>query len=109
MEYFKKFVSNTLAGSSNQSYFYSDNTAQIGRTFYKIFAGGKYDYSFLFTNIIDSTYADGSHSKANIQCPNWTLNYAKVMVASGDEKDLTSCEFKSEHQLTFNKKISKES
>ena len=108
MEYFKKFVSNTLAGSSNQSYFYSDNTAQIGRTFYKIFAGGKYDYSFMFTNIIDSTYADGSHSKANIQCPNWTLNYAKVMVVSGDEKDLASCEIKSEHQLTFNKKISKE-
>ena len=108
MDFFKKYVSNTLAGSGNQSYFVSDNTEETGRVFYKVFAGGKYNYSFMFSNIIDSTYADGSHSKANIKCNGWTLKSAKVMVASKDTADLTSCEFKSEAILTFNKKTEKE-
>ena len=68
MDFFKQYTSNTLAGSSNQSYFLSDNTVQTGRVFYKVFAGGRYNYSFMFTNVIDSTYADGTHSKANIKC-----------------------------------------
>ena len=71
--YFKAYVSNTLAGSGNQSYFVSDNTIQTGRVFYKVFAGGKYNYSFMFTNVIDSTYADGAHSKANLRCKEWTI------------------------------------
>ena len=105
--YFKTYTSNTLAGSSNQSYFLSDNTVQTGRVFYKAFAGGKYKYSFMFTNIIDSTYADGTHSRANIKCKEWTIKSVKVMVADKDTGDLTSCEFKCVLPLTFNKKSEK--
>lgn len=105
--YFKAYVSNTLAGSGNQSYFVSDNTIQTGRVFYKVFAGGKYNYSFMFTNVIDSTYADGAHSKANLRCKEWTIKSAKVMVADKDTKDLANCEFKYEKTLTFNKKTEK--
>ena len=108
MDFFKKYVSNTLAGSSNQSFFLSDSSEQKGRVFYKVFAGGEYDYSFMFSNIIDSTYADVSHSKANIKCRGWTLNYAKAMVVSKDEKELAQCEIKSETALAFNKKITKD-
>ena len=108
MDFFKKYVSNTLAGSGNQSYFVSDNTEQVGRVFYKIFAGGKYNYSFMFTNIIDSTYADGSHSKANINCKGWLINSAKALVVSSEEKDFSNCKIKKEYQLMFNKKAHKD-
>ena len=52
MDFFKQYTSNTLAGSSNQSYFLSDNTLQIGRVFYKVFAGGRYNYSFLALEMV---------------------------------------------------------
>ena len=54
MEYFKKFSSNTYAGSGNQLYFGTEeNEIRTGRLFYKISFGGKYNYSVLFSNIID--------------------------------------------------------
>ncbi|MBQ7225996.1 MAG: SGNH/GDSL hydrolase family protein [Clostridia bacterium] len=106
--YFKKYVSNTLAGSSNQSYFMSDNTEQLGRVFYKAYAGGKYEYSFMFSNVIDSTFADGSYCKVNKVCANWTINSASVMVVKGDTADLSCCDYVSNTQLTFNKKTQKD-
>lgn len=108
MDFFKQYTSNTLAGSSNQSYFLSDNTLQIGRVFYKVFAGGRYNYSFMFTNVIDSTYADGSHSKANIKCKNWIIKGVKVKIADKDTSDLASCDFKYEAPVCFGKKTEKE-
>ena len=108
MSYFKKYASNTLAASGNQSYFISDDNDQIGRVFYKVFAGGSFNYSFMFTNVIDSTYADGSHSKANIKCEKWTIKSAKIMVVDGNATDLKNCEFKFETALLFNKKTQKE-
>ncbi len=105
--YLKKYVSNTLAGSGNQSYFVSDGNEQLGRVFYKIFVSGKYNYSFMFTNIIDSTYADGSYSKANINCGEWTLNSVKALVVSKDEVNLSECDVMAVYPLTFNKKPSK--
>lgn len=74
MEYFNNYVSNTLAGSGNQRFFLSDeNTIHRGRVFYKIFKGGKYNYSFLYSNIIDSTFANGRESHANIVCEPWDI------------------------------------
>lgn len=108
MSYFKKYVSNTLAGSGNQSYFISDSNDQVGRVFYKAFAGGSYNYSFMFTNMIDSTYADGSHSKANIKCKNWTIKGAKAKILDGSTANFTSCNFKYEVELLFNKKPEKQ-
>ena len=80
MEYFQKFHSNTLAGSGNQSFFLTDdaNTVYTGRVFYKIFAGGTYRYSFLFSNIIDSTFSDGAYSHKNLICDQWKSVRAAV-------------------------------
>ena len=53
MKYFEKYKSNTLAGISNQSLFETDNKdcEYTGRAFYRLFAGGTYNYSFLFSNM----------------------------------------------------------
>ena len=88
--YFEKYVSNTLGGSSNQFFFeLEEGEIKTGRVFYKIFSGGEYNYSFLFSNIIDSTYADGSKSRANLICGEWKILSAKVGVAqiSAEDKD----------------------
>ena len=41
--YFEKYRSNTLAGSSNQTFFISDGQPHESRIYYKIFAGGKFN------------------------------------------------------------------
>ncbi|MFA7637115.1 MAG: SGNH/GDSL hydrolase family protein [Monoglobales bacterium] len=80
MEYFSKFTSNTLAGSGNQLFFTNEIETEIntGRVFYKIFKGGKYNYSILFSNIIDSTYSDGEKSHKNIVCDEWVIESAQI-------------------------------
>lgn len=74
MKWFEDYNSNTLAGSGNQ-YFFSmqDNEIRKGRVYFKIFAGGIYSYSLLFSNIIDSTFADGSVSHCNLICDEWEI------------------------------------
>ena len=84
MNYFDKYVSNTLASTQNQLYFVSDNTKQKGRVRIKTFSSGIYEYSFLFSDTIDSTYADGSISQANEECGNWTIHNASVVICEGD-------------------------
>ncbi len=80
MEFFKKYTSNTIAGSGNQSFFRveDENKVQIGRVYYKVFAGGEYDYSLLFSNITDSTFSDGKHSHRNLILPPWTIVKASI-------------------------------
>ena len=75
MEFFRNFSSNTLAGSGNQSFFLPEDadTVYTGRIFYRIFAGGSNRYSFLFSNIVDSTFSDGSHSHMNLLCDQWRV------------------------------------
>lgn len=69
MKYFEEFSSNTYAGSANQLYFeMDDNEIHTGRAFYKISVGGEYNYSILFSNILDSTYGDGTVSHKNLIC-----------------------------------------
>lgn len=82
MTWFNTYNSNTLAGSGNQSYFLTgDADTHIGRIYYKVYAGGKYKYSLLFSNIIDSTFADGSHSYCNLMCDKWEIKKATVGVS----------------------------
>ncbi len=79
MQYFDNFRSNTYAGSGNQLFFnMEENEIRTGRVFYKITNGGKYDYSILFSNIMDSTYNDGSKSHKNLICGSWTIHSARV-------------------------------
>ncbi len=79
MKYFEQFTSNTYAGSSNQLYFnMKEGEVRTGRIFYKISTGGEYNYSILFSNIIDSTYADGSLSHSNLICDEWKIHSLKI-------------------------------
>jgi len=85
MEYFKKYTSNTIAGSGNQKLFImNENEIRTGRVFYKIAHSGKYNYSLLFSNITDSTYADGSFSHKNMICSSWKIIEARVARVSKD-------------------------
>lgn len=79
MEYFGQFVSNTCAGSANQLIFSTEgDKLTTGRVFYKVNVGGELDYSFLFSNIIDSTFNDGSISHNNLVCDQWFIGGARV-------------------------------
>lgn len=78
-KYTSIYSSNTLAASGNQFIFHPEKGEIItSRVFYKIFKGGKYNYSLLFTNIIDSTFSDGSISEKNRICPEWKIIDARV-------------------------------
>ena len=78
MRYFEKFTSNTCAASSNQLFFSTEGKICSGRTFYKISQGGEYNYSLLFSNIIDSTFADGNLSHKNLVCDEWEIHGARI-------------------------------
>ena len=79
MKYFEQYKSNTYAGSGNQLYFsMSEGEERTGRIFYKISVQGEYNYSILFSNIIDSTFADGSVSHKNLICDEWEIHSAKI-------------------------------
>ena len=83
MEYFKKYSSNTLAGSGNQFFFYNENEQQTRScTLYKVTNGGEYPYSFLFSNTIDSTYSNGAISHKNLVIDAWTIERMLVGVCS---------------------------
>jgi len=77
MEYFKHYVSNTLAASGNQ-FFFSAEKPQTGRAFYRISHGGSYGYSLLFSNVLDSTFADGSKGHKNLVCRSWQIHGARI-------------------------------
>jgi len=100
----KNFSSNTLAPSCNQSWFLGDGEAHKGRIFYKIYSGGKYNYSFMFTNIIDSTFSDGKHSQANLACDNWEIISLGIYITKCVTNDLDATD---KIQLTFNGKNKK--
>ena len=79
MQIFEQYVSNTCAGSGNQLFFDmpADQT-RTGRVFYRMTAGGCFSYALLFSNIIDSTYADGRVSHRNLILPPWTITQARA-------------------------------
>ncbi len=73
MDFFKNYVSNTLAGSTSQSFFDDDGSARRGRVYYKLFCGGVMEYSLLFSGTTDSTFSDGSVSVCNMPCGAWEI------------------------------------
>ena len=81
MSYFGEYSSNTCAGSGNQ--LLVDAVKGTGRVYYKVFAGGTYHYSILFSNTVDSTFADGSQCRRNVRGGNWEILEARVAVCPG--------------------------
>ena len=102
MEYFEKYTSNTYAGSGNQLFFSTDGEIKCGRIYYKISVGGKYNYSILFSNTIDSTFADGSKSYCNLVCNSWKIFGAKIGRCSEVQQNVVFTD------LTFDNKAEKE-
>lgn len=85
----KTYVSNTLAAGGSQHHFLpSDPRAeQVGRIYYRVFEGGTFAYSLLFSNTIDSTFADGQHSYQGYECGDWEITHLAIGVVdrcSGD-------------------------
>ncbi len=84
MDYFKNYTSNTSAGSGNQKYFLTCDEIQTGRIFYRVNCGGEYKYSFLLSNIVDSTFSDGKESHANFVCDQWEILSLHAGICKGD-------------------------
>ncbi len=59
---------------------------------YKISSGGRFNYSLLFSNIIDSPYADGSVSHKNLICDSRTIHGARVGKCSHIPSDIPICD-----------------
>lgn len=92
MKWFEAYTSNTTAAGGNQYLFsLKENEIRKGRVYYKIFAGGEFRYSLLFSNIIDSTFADGSVSHCNLICDEWEMLEASLGVC-GDCNENTAAE-----------------
>ena len=77
MNFFKEYSSNTIGAGANQSFFYPEKK-RTGLAFFKILAAGEYDYSLLFSDTIDSTYADGSFSRANMNAGGYRIESLSV-------------------------------
>lgn len=86
-EFFDTFHSNTLAGSGNQSWFETNGSIVVGRVFYRVFAGGEYRYSLLFSDAMDSTFSDGQHSYVNQTLGDWELLSARVGITAHADMD----------------------
>ena len=98
MKFFEKYTSNTTAGSTTQRLFKSDGQPHTGRVFYKVFAGGEYEYAFLFTNITDSTFADGEETHRNQLGDSWDILRMRVAVCDEAQNNIPETAF---HTLTF--------
>lgn len=79
MSYFSTYFSNSLAPSNCQKFFRAEGV-ETARSYFKITAGGEYNYSFLFANSIASTFNDGSESFANYVCADWEIISLKVAI-----------------------------
>ena len=112
MKYFEKYKSNTLAGCSNQTFFTTDNKdcEYTGRAFYKVFAHGTYNYSFLFSNMTDSSYRGESYENDPLEM--WTiLDMGASVVKSPenytDKNAFANIEIQDMQQVTFGGKEKK--
>ena len=72
MEFFDTFISCTAAGSGSQNWFETEAPEQVyrSRVYYRLSRSIK-RCALLYSNLIDSTYSDGSHSHANYVPDGW--------------------------------------
>ena len=85
MEYFSKYSSNTFAAGANQLTFGTPEGESVTvRAFYRIAFGGRYNYSLLFSNTVDSTFSDGKLCHKNHVCDAWTIENALICKVKGE-------------------------
>lgn len=115
--FFKTYRSNTYAGTCNQHCFFGERGVRhTGRAYYRISYGGTYRYSFLFSNIIDSTYARGEVSHRNMICDPYTIHSMRVGRCPADAVgtdfhgagDLLDGMSRDWHEVTFGGKSEKQ-
>jgi len=73
MKYFDTYRSNTTGGSGTQNWFEGNDGVMRGRVYYRVEAAGRYNYSFLFSNTVQGTFADGIRSYRNLELDSWEL------------------------------------
>lgn len=100
MNFFDNYVSATTAGSGNQSFFITEDDKKIytGRQYYKLNTAGKYEYSLLYSNILDSTFANGKNSVCNMIGESYKISGLKV----GITKTSDNSESPVMHEVSFN-------
>ncbi len=79
--FFKDYTSATLAGGGTQTVFLSNGEQIAGRVYNKVYVEGRFGFSFLFANVTDSTFSDGSKSVRNMAVGPWRLIGASVAVS----------------------------
>lgn len=82
-----RFVSATVDGSGNQNCFCpaSPEMPVTGRVFYRLFMGGTYAFSALFSDGMDTTYGAGGFSRAGQKLGGWRIISARMGVAARAE------------------------
>ena len=79
MNYMSNYSSATIGAGANQTLFYPKNgEVRTGIAFFRIAVSGRYNYSLLFSDIIDSTFAAGDLSVANMKCGGYKIHSLKV-------------------------------
>lgn len=73
MEFLERYISCTAAGSGSQNWFETDGAERITCRAYFRLSRGVRSCALLYSNLIDSTYADGSRSHANFVPGEWTI------------------------------------
>ncbi len=104
-EFFSKMTSNTLAGRASQTYFVPTDVEKeyVGRVFYKVFSGGEYNYSFLFSSVTDSSFPIEHNTPKNTEIIGWEILSAKFGVCSFCDME-NMPEVLEFQQITFNGK-----
>ena len=83
-EFYKRFSSDCTAGSADQVLTRYDSPVSVtGRCPYRLEHGGE-NYALLFGNAADSTYSDGSISRANDPGGEWKLDSVRVRLERED-------------------------
>jgi len=84
-DFYQNFTSDSVAGSANQLLStFEESKRFTGRVSYKLTQGGA-QYALLYSNCIDSTYSDGSISKANDVGNPWIIHSLKVGLSAAHD------------------------
>lgn len=101
-EFYSHYASDCTAGCGNQLLTRLEKpVTKIGRCWFRLRCGGE-NYALLFSNQIDSTYDDGSISRANDVGGEWTIDAMRVGLCAGVGKEPAVW-----HTVTFGRKAQK--
>ena len=85
-KFYREFTSGTLAATAVQTSFDQEIPA-TSYAYYRLFPGGEYPLSLLFSNTVDSTIREGTETRANDPCGEWTIREIAVAVTeTADEQ-----------------------